>query len=76
MAFKMTNPLKQAKTSGFGPREKIKCPGDMRYHKPSGKCLSPEAYEDAMGVGSGSNKKVMKDDGGDKWEAWQFRKQK
>tara|TARA_R110000765_G_C18464614_1_gene550248 strand:+ start:147 stop:371 length:225 start_codon:yes stop_codon:yes gene_type:complete len=74
MAFKMSNPFKQEKTSGFGPREKIDCPGDMRYHEPSGKCLSPEAYEDAMGVGSGSNKKppqTKKDD----WDpSWRFKK--
>jgi len=59
MAFKMRNPFKQYKTSGFGPRENIECPDGMIYHEPSGKCLSPEAYEDAMGVGGNSNRSVM-----------------
>ena len=89
MAFKMRNPFKQEKTSGFGPREKIECPGDMIYHKPSGKCMTVDEYEDAMGKGSGSNRKVFKDDknrvvitGPDgktrtvetSWQAHQFRK--
>ena len=88
MAFKMRNPFKQEKTSGFGPREKIKCPGDMIYHEPTDSCMTVDEYEDAMGKGKGSNKKVFKDgknrvvinkDGETKvvqtnWQAHEFKK--
>ena len=46
MVFKMKNPLKQAKTSGFGPREKVK--GKV-WCKAAKKWLTQEACEDAEG---------------------------
>jgi len=58
MAFKMTNPLKQAKTSGLGPRTAF------------GGVKNPELVK----TKKVKHKKVMVDDGGDKWRAWQFNK--
>ena len=88
MAFKMRNPFKQKKTSGLGPVEK--CPDGKIWCKEAGKCLTPEACEDAKGLDSGSNRKVFKDgsknrtivrgkDGKTKvlksdWQAHQFKK--
>ena len=47
MAFKMTNPLKQKKTSGYGPVEK--CPDGKVWCKTLGDCVTLEACEDAEG---------------------------
>lgn len=61
MAFKMRNPFLQEKTKQDGPAVK-KCKGDLIYHAESDTCMTVEQYEDAMGVGKGSNRKVMKSD--------------
>jgi len=59
-AFMMSNPFKQEKTKKSGPAVK-KCKGDLIYHAPSDKCMTVDEYEDAMGKGSGNNRKVFKD---------------
>tara|TARA_R100000655_G_C2944754_1_gene186287 strand:- start:57 stop:323 length:267 start_codon:yes stop_codon:yes gene_type:complete len=87
MAFKMRNPFLQEKIKKSGPAVK-KCKGDLIYHEPSDKCMTVDEYEDAMGKGSGSNRKVMKNNNNrvvinkdgktevvqTNWQAHQFRK--
>ena len=64
MAFKMTNPFKQkdevnlSKKSGFGPSTAF------------GGVKNPELVK----TKKTKHKKVMNDDGGNKWSSWQFNK--